>query len=61
MTRPSPAVLAVFLLAVTAVLAGATLAKGGLYFDTYEGDTLHLLDIVLREARGNGRISISRP
>ena len=52
MTRPSPAVLAVFLLAVTAVLAGATLAKGGLYFDTYEGDTLHLLDIVLREARG---------
>ncbi|MEZ5722485.1 MAG: hypothetical protein R3D59_13215 [Paracoccaceae bacterium] len=46
---------------MTAVLAGATLAKGGLYFDTYEGDTLHLLDIVLREARGNGRISISRP
>lgn len=52
MTRPSPVHLAAFLLAVIAVLAGASLAKGGLYAESYEGDTLHLLGIVLREAQG---------
>ncbi|MCB1328759.1 MAG: hypothetical protein KDK28_04550 [Maritimibacter sp.] len=52
MTRPSPARLAAFLLAVTAVLAGAALAKGGLYVDAHDGDTLHLLQIVLSEAQG---------
>ncbi|MCB1357425.1 MAG: hypothetical protein KDK53_13310 [Maritimibacter sp.] len=52
MTRPSPALLAAFLVAVTAALAGVSLAKGGLYIGKHEGDTLHLLQIVLREARG---------
>ncbi|GGD39743.1 hypothetical protein [Sinisalibacter lacisalsi] len=44
--------LGLFLLAVLAVLAGATLAKGGFYIGKHEGDTLHLLQIVLREAQG---------
>ena len=52
MTRPSPGFLGVFLIAVALVLAGAGLAKGGLYIGKHEGDTLHLLQIVLREARG---------
>ena len=32
--------------------AAVTLAKGGFYIGKHEGDTLHLLQIVLREARG---------
>jgi len=52
MTRPSPAFLGVFLVFVMLLLAGVSLAKGGLYIAKHEGDTLHLLQIVLREARG---------
>ena len=44
--------LAVFLLAVVAVMGGLALAKGGLYIAKHEGDTLHLADMVLRMARG---------
>ncbi|HCQ66383.1 MAG TPA: hypothetical protein DIU07_15075 [Rhodobacteraceae bacterium] len=52
MTRPSSGLLGAFLFAVALALAGAGLAKGGLYIGKHEGDTLHLLQIVLREARG---------
>jgi len=52
MTRPNPAFLGVFLIAVVLVLTGASLLKGGFYIGKHEGDTLHLLQIVLREARG---------
>lgn len=44
--------LAVFLLAVVAVMGGLALAKGGLWITKHEGDTLHLADMVLRMARG---------
>ena len=44
--------LAVFLLAVVAVVGGLALAKGGLFIAKHEGDTLHLADMVLRMARG---------
>ena len=42
-----------FLVAVLARLSrSVTLAKGGFYIGKHEGDTLHLLQIVLREAQG---------
>ncbi|PIE07119.1 MAG: hypothetical protein CSA74_08875 [Rhodobacterales bacterium] len=52
MSRPNSAFLGAFLVLVLAVLAVATLAKGGFYIAKHEGDTLHLLQIVLREAEG---------
>lgn len=52
MSRPKPALLFVFLLAVIAALGGVALAKGGLYIAKHEGDTLHLLQIVFRMADG---------
>lgn len=42
-----------FLAAVAVVLAGAALSKGGLYIGKHEGDTLHLLQMVLRMAAGD--------
>ncbi|MEJ1998854.1 MAG: hypothetical protein P8X76_12085 [Maritimibacter sp.] len=44
--------LAGFLVALFGVLLGLSLAKGGLYIGAFEGDTLHLMQIVMREARG---------
>jgi len=41
-----------FLLAVVVAYAVVTLAKGGSYIGKHEGDMLHLLQIVLREAQG---------
>lgn len=35
-----------------AVLGGLSLARGGLYIDRYEGDVLHLVEIVVRMAEG---------
>ncbi len=52
MSRPNPTFLGIFLIGVVLALAGASLAKGGFYIAKHEGDTLHLLQIVLREARG---------
>ncbi len=52
MSRQNPAFLGGFLVMVLAVLAAATLAKGGFYIGKHEGDTLHVLQIVLREAAG---------
>lgn len=42
----------VYLLGLVALLGGLALAKGGLYVDRHEGDTLHLIEIVLRMADG---------
>ena len=52
MSRPNPFVLAAGLLLFCAVFGGLPLLKGGLYLDTHEGDTYHLLDILLRTASG---------
>jgi len=52
MSRPNPALLALFLLAVTALLGGVGLAKGGFFLTKHEGDTLHMLQIVFRMAEG---------
>lgn len=42
----------VYLLGIVALMGGLALAKGGLYVDRHEGDTLHLIEIVLRMADG---------
>lgn len=52
MSRPNNIVLALLLLAVVVVLGGLSLLKGGFYIAKHEGDTLHLIDIVLRMADG---------
>lgn len=44
--------LGLFLLALTSTLAALSFAKGGLYTGRHEGDALHLMQIVLREAQG---------
>jgi len=44
--------LGAFLVAVVAAYAVVTLAKGGFYIGKHEGDMLHLLQIVFREAQG---------
>ncbi len=52
MSKPNPWVLTLFLLAIVAVMGGVSVLKGGIYIAKHEGDTLHLLDIVLRMAGG---------
>lgn len=52
MSRPGPLRLFLVLAGVLALFSLAVLAKGGLYLSTHEGDTLHLLDIVIRIAAG---------
>ncbi len=52
MSRPNPAILFGFFLAVIAIFGGVALAKGGFYLAKHEGDTLHLLQIVFRMASG---------
>lgn len=52
MSRPNPIILFVVLAAVAAALGGAAIAKGGFFIAKHEGDTLHLLQIVLRMAEG---------
>ncbi len=52
MSRPNPWVLIVFLLGIVAAMGGAAVLKGGVYIAKHEGDTLHLVDIVMRMARG---------
>ena len=42
----------VYLLGLVALMGGLALAKGGLYVDRHEGDTLHLIEIVLRMSEG---------
>ena len=52
MSRTHPISLLAVTFAVIAVLAGLSLARGGLYMDRYEGDVLHLIEIVVRIAEG---------
>lgn len=41
-----------YLYGIVAVIAAMTLAKGGLYINRHEGDTLHLTEIAMRMAEG---------
>jgi hypothetical protein len=41
-----------YLLGLVAVIGGISLARGGLYIDRHEGDTLHLIEIVTRMSIG---------
>ncbi len=41
-----------FLLALWAGLSAVLLAKGGLYIAKHEGDTIHLIDMVIRQSQG---------
>ncbi len=52
MSKQKGIILASVQLAVMIVLSGALLAKGGLYIKQHEGDTLHLLQILLRMTDG---------
>ncbi|NNE81835.1 MAG: hypothetical protein HKN18_16325 [Silicimonas sp.] len=52
MSRPNPLILTAALTLFIAVYGGMTLLKGGLYLDTHEGDSYHLLDILLRMESG---------
>lgn len=52
MAWTTPARLALALAGIIAVFGGAAALKGGLYVTQHEGDTLHLVDIVLRMAAG---------
>lgn len=52
MSRPNPYVLTAVLLAFVALFGGLSLAQGGLYLDTHEGDTYHLLDVLFRMKQG---------
>ncbi len=48
MSRPNPFVLFLILLLFAIVFGGAALLKGGLFLDAHEGDSYHMLDILLR-------------
>ena len=52
MSRPNPFILTAVLLLFIAGFGGLGLLKGGLYLDTHEGDTYHLLDILFRMKDG---------
>lgn len=52
MVRRDGARLLAVLAAVLVVLAGVSILKGGYYLGKHEGDTLHLLQMVLRMAEG---------
>ena len=52
MTRPNPITLLGILLVILAAMGGAALAKGGFYIGRYEGDTLHMVQIVFRMVAG---------
>lgn len=52
MSRPNPLNLAVFVAGLLVLGTLPAIVKGGLYLTNYEGDALHLADIVLRMAAG---------
>ena len=52
MNRANPTVLFGFFVALIVAICGASLAKGGFYLQKHEGDTLHMIQIVLRMADG---------
>ena len=51
-TRKGIVAFSLFLVAFWALLAAVLLAKGGFYVGKHEGDTIHLADLVLRQASG---------
>ncbi len=53
MGRSKGVALGAFLVAVAVALSAVTLAKGGFYIAKHEGDTLHLMQMVLRMAAGD--------
>lgn len=52
MSRPNPYVLSCVLLLFVAVFGGYSIVQGGLYLDTHEADTYHLMDILFRMESG---------
>ncbi len=52
-SRPNDLFLAGALLVLFIVLAGVSLVPGVLYVGKHEGDTLHMVDVMLRMARGD--------
>ncbi|MDA8586462.1 hypothetical protein N9L47_09370 [Rhodobacteraceae bacterium] len=52
MSRPNPFVLTAGFLLFIAAFGGLSVLKEGLFLDTHEGDTYHLLDILLRIEAG---------
>lgn len=52
MSRANPGRLAVFLCAVLIFALGPAILKGGVFLTAYEGDALHVSDIVMRMAAG---------
>ena len=52
MSRSNPFVFAIAMLIFVALFGGASLMQGGLYIDTHEGDTYHLMDILFRMELG---------
>ena len=53
MSRTNPFVLSIELIVFIALFGGFSLAQGGLYLDTHEVDTYHLLDILFRMELGH--------
>ena len=54
MSSPNPTKLGLGLLLCLVVTSLSVPVKGGLYLTNFEGDALHLADIVLRMAMGQG-------
>lgn len=52
MSRSNPFVFLIAMLIFVAVFGGVSLTQGGLYIDTHEGDTYHLMDILFRMELG---------
>lgn len=52
MSRPNPFVLTGIFSVIIVVLAGLPYLKGGLYLDSHEADTYHLIDILFRMMDG---------
>lgn len=52
MSRPNPYLLTGILLVFIVVFGGLSVAHDGLYLDTHEGDSYHLLDILFRMEQG---------
>lgn len=52
MSRPNPYILTVVLLGFSLIFGGISILQGGLYLDTHEVDTYHLLDILMRMEMG---------
>jgi hypothetical protein len=53
MSRPNPFLLIFVFAAFITLFGGVTWLVGGLYLDTHEGDSFHLLDVLTRMERGD--------